>query len=476
MNSNFFCIIYNEARGLWVVVRESASSKGAPRFSGCMSMLLGQLLALSMLHPLPLQAQVVAAPSAPVANRPQIDVTVNGRPLVQITTPSAAGVSNNHYLQFNVDSQGVILNNARTLALTQQGGYVAGNPYLAGGSARVILNQVTGTSPSLIQGYIEVAGQRADVVLANPNGITCNGGGFINTSRGVLTTGLPVLGAGGSLESFRVTQGQIQIDAAGLNNSGLDQLDLIARSVQVNGELWAGGNLNVIAGANQVSYADLGVQVIQGDGTQPTVGIDVAQLGGMYAGRIHLIGTEAGVGVNSQGTLAAQSGDFLLSSEGHITLSGLTAAQGRAVVAATEGIAHSGALYAQQTASLASLGELRNTGSLAAGGDLTLVAATLTSTGTLGAGIDGEGLATRTGDLALLASDAVTLTGGAVAHDRLWVDAGGTLTNGGELEADALSLNGRDVNQAVQKPPRHSSGDTKCDLDAATIILHHASY
>ena len=128
MNSNFFCIIYNEARGLWVVVRESASSKGAPRFSGCMSMLLGQLLALSLLHSVPLQAQVVAAPSAPVANRPQIDVTANGLPLVQITTPSAAGVSNNHYLQFNVDGQGVILNNARTLALTQQGGYVAGNP------------------------------------------------------------------------------------------------------------------------------------------------------------------------------------------------------------------------------------------------------------------------------------------------------------------------------------------------------------
>ncbi|WP_196303671.1 two-partner secretion domain-containing protein, partial [Ralstonia solanacearum] len=41
---------------------------------------------------------------------------------------------------------------------------------LPGGSARIIVNQVTSTSPSTLQGYLEVAGPRAEVVIANPNG------------------------------------------------------------------------------------------------------------------------------------------------------------------------------------------------------------------------------------------------------------------------------------------------------------------
>ena len=115
-----------------------------------------------------------------------------------------------------------------------------------------------------------------------------------------------MFGGSGSLDAFRVTGGEINIGTAGLNASNTDQLDLISRSVKVNGELW-GNNLNVITGANQVNYANLGVQIIAGDANKPTVGIDVAQLGGMYANKIRLVGTEAGVGVVSAGTLASTS-------------------------------------------------------------------------------------------------------------------------------------------------------------------------
>lgn len=131
--------------------------------------------------------QIVADPNAGAGKRPVVDNTANGRPLVQIATPSAAGVSHNQYSQFNVGPNGAILNNARDVVLTQQGGYVGANPNLQGGAARVILNEVTSTSPSQLRGYTEVAGQRAEVIIANPNGISCDGCGFINTSRGVLT-------------------------------------------------------------------------------------------------------------------------------------------------------------------------------------------------------------------------------------------------------------------------------------------------
>jgi filamentous hemagglutinin len=315
-------------------------------------------------QPIIVTAQVIAAPNAAPNKRPVIDVTANGVPLVQITTPSAAGVSHNQYNQYNVDPAGVILNNSPTVVQTQQGGYVMGNPNLLGGAARIILNEVTSTNPSQLNGYTEVAGQQAEVIIANPNGISCNGCGFINTSRGMLTTGTPVMGAGGSLDALRVTGGNIQIGAAGLNAGNVSQLDLIARSVQVNGQLWA-GNLNAITGANLVNYNTLGVQIIAGDANKPTVGIDVALLGGMYANKIRLVGTEAGVGVNSLGNLSAQAGDFTLDNQGQITLGGSTTASGNLSINGNTGITNSGTLYSQQAAQLTTTGDINNTGRIA---------------------------------------------------------------------------------------------------------------
>lgn len=326
-------------------------------------------------QPMIVTAQAIADQAAAASKRPVIDTTANGIPLVQIATPNAAGVSHNLYTQFNVDPAGLILNNSPTTVLTQQAGYVAGNQNLANGAASVILNEVTSTSRSQLNGYIEVAGQQAQVIVANPNGITCNGCGFINTSRGVLTTGTPVLGTSGNLDSLRVTGGDIQIGMAGLNASNISQLDLIARSVQANGQLWA-GNLNVITGTNLVNYNNLGVQIIAGDANKPTVGIDVALLGGMYANKIRLVGTEAGVGVNSLGTLAAQAGDFTLDNQGQITLGGSTSASGNLSINSNTGITNTGTLSSQQAAQLTSTGNILNgTGAILNGGNTVLNAA-----------------------------------------------------------------------------------------------------
>ena len=361
-------------------------------------------------QPLIATAQVIADQNATANKRPLVDVTANGLPLVQITTPSAAGVSHNQYTQFNVDPTGVILNNSQTVVQTQQGGYVIANPNLANGAARIILNEVTSTNRSQLNGYTEVAGQQAEVIIANPNGISCNSCGFINTSRGVLTTGTPVIGVGGSLDAFRVTGGDIQVGATGLNASNVNQLDLITRSLQVNGQLWA-NNLNVITGANLASYNTLGVQVISGTGNKPTVGIDLALLGGMYANKIKMIGSEAGVGVNSLGTLAAQAGDFILDNQGQITLGGSTNASGNLTVNSNTSISNSGTIYSQQAAQLASTGTIGNTGIVAAQGNLTLNAASLNSTGTLGAGIANTGAVTPTGNLNITTQNQTTATG-----------------------------------------------------------------
>jgi len=244
---------------------------------------------------------VTLTPDGPSGQRPIIDAAANGVPLVHIAPPNASGVSRNGYKDFNVGSNGLILNNSATPVQTQLGGWTAGNPQLGYVPARLIVNEVLGTNASVLKGTIEVAGRKADVVISNPNGLLCDGCGFINTSRTTLSTGTPQYGANGSLSGFSVAQGQINVEAAGLNAANIEQLDLIARGLVIEGEVWA-QNLNVLAGTNQVLYASLAATPASaGAGGAPLFAIDLKDLGGMYANQVYLIATEKGLGVNSTG-------------------------------------------------------------------------------------------------------------------------------------------------------------------------------
>ncbi len=265
------------------------------------------------------QAQILADPQAQGTRRPHVTQAANGVPLVNIQTPSAGGVSHNAFSQFDVHKQGAILNNAKTAAQTQLGGWVQGNPSLVGGSARVILNEVNSNNPSLLRGYVEVAGQRAQVVIANPSGITCEGCGFINAHRATLTTGSPVTNAG-QLNGFRVQEGVIAIDGLGLDARNIDYTDLIARAVKLNASIWA-NQAKVITGANQVSVdpatgENTSTAPIEGKGPAPAFAMDVALLGGMYGNRITLVGTEQGLGVRNAGHIGAGAGEVIITADG----------------------------------------------------------------------------------------------------------------------------------------------------------------
>ncbi len=144
------------------------------------------------------------------------------------------------------------------------------------------------------------------VIVANPHGISCDGCGFINTPRVTLSTGKPVL-EGGRLDRFDVEGGQISIEGDGLNARNVSQFDLITRSAQINAELHA-NQLNVITGRNDVDAANLSATAKADDGSaKPQLAIDSSALGGMYAGAIRLVGTEAGVGVKLAGDMAASA-------------------------------------------------------------------------------------------------------------------------------------------------------------------------
>lgn len=264
-------------------------------------------------------ATPISVDTTGAGQKPIINSSANQIPVIQIVPPNTAGVSHNRFTQYNVGLEGQVLNNSGLASTSILAGPVAGNPMLGNSSARMILNEVTTANQSALNGTIEIAGKRADLVIANPNGITVNGAGFINTARAVLSTGKPQLTAGVVGDTLSVQQGQIVIQDKGLDARGADQLLLLSRSLQVNASLQA-NQLNIVTGANLINTNTGAITSQTGTGANPTVAVDVGNLGSMYANSIYLIGTDAGVGVNSKGKFEALTGDIQLSSAGDLTV------------------------------------------------------------------------------------------------------------------------------------------------------------
>ncbi|WP_418128016.1 DUF637 domain-containing protein [Variovorax sp. KK3] len=329
LNKRFHRVVVNAARGSKVVVQETARAMGkvgaTPLVAAAMGA-FGAFGAFGALAALPASAQIVGAPGAPANLRPMVLTAPNGVPLVNIRTPSASGVSRNLYNQFDVSARGLILNNARTAAQTQLGGLVQGNPFLANGPARVILNEIVGGNPTQLQGAIEVAGQRAEVIVANPAGIAVAGGTFINAHRATLTTGVPQINAAGGLDGFVVRNGTVTFDGSGLDARSTDYAAILARAAQVNAAIWA-NELQIVTGANEVSADGTQFTPTTGTGAPPRFALDVAHVGGMYAGHIRLIGTEHGLGARNAGSMYMGPGEFVMTLDGRLINKGSIEAQ-----------------------------------------------------------------------------------------------------------------------------------------------------
>ncbi|MEP7244260.1 MAG: hemagglutinin repeat-containing protein [Gammaproteobacteria bacterium] len=258
----------------------------------------------------------------------QVYVAPNGVPVVNIANPNAAGVSHNQYTQFNVDSRGLVLNNGDVSQVSRQSqlaGATLANLNLAS-QAKIILNEVVSPNRSVLAGFTEVLGGKADVIVANPFGITCSGCGFVNTDRVALTTGTPNFGTGGELNGFSVNGGGVLISGAGLNAAGQNYFDIVSRSLKVDGQINA-HTLSVVTGTNDWDYESGSATPIAGASAASGYAFDSTALGGIYADRIRIIATEAGVGVRALGDVAATGDDFSIDSNGKIELKGAMSAQ-----------------------------------------------------------------------------------------------------------------------------------------------------
>lgn len=424
-------------------------------FYQCLAMSLAGILFLNPIVSAAAQLSVdPASPGTSIGHAP------NGVPLVNIARPNGSGLSHNLFTDYNVGSNGLILNNATQPAQnTQLGGVILGNPGLQGRPASVILNEVTGGNRSHLGGYTEVAGHAARVIVANPHGITCNGCGFINTPRATLTTGKPVMD-GGRLDHFRVEGGDIALEGAGLNARNVSQFDLITRTAKLNAQLHA-DQLNIITGRNEVSADGAQVRALADDGREkPQLAIDSSALGGMYAGAIRLIGTEAGVGVRMSTDMASTAGDLFIDVKGDLSLAHTTSAG--ALVAKAASIELQGPTFAVGDVHVKADAGLVVKHTLASAGNVQVQAATVSNQGKIVSGInedrriagkqlnitaerlDNQGELNASGHLAIKAASAENT--GKIAANSAKIQARELVKNSGQMvTAQALTIAARQL-------------------------------
>ncbi|WP_072034242.1 hemagglutinin repeat-containing protein [Pectobacterium fontis] len=406
-----------------------------------------RLLAYTLIHLIAFQPLLpaMAAGVQVATGNTGLDQSGNGVPVINIATPNNAGLSHNQYQDFNVGKPGLILNNGtEQLNPTQLGGLIQNNPNLKGKAADAIINEVVSGNRSTLAGYLEVGGKQASVIVANPNGITCDGCGFINTPQVTLTTGKPQLDAQGNLQRLDVTRGDITLTGQGLDASKSDYLSLIARTAQIDAGLNA-NDTQIVLGANQVDAA--GKITAQATNSSVKVALDTGALGGMYTNRIKLVSSDKGVGVNI-GNLSARSGDITLSANGKLRL-GDAVAQGN-IQAEANALALQGKQQAGEALTLNARQDITlQDATLRAGQNIELASdgGLNAHNSVISAGVDAQGRVKSANQLTLK-GDNVTLSNTQLSAGKVTIGAGQSLqqdAKSGIKAASVLDMHGETV-------------------------------
>lgn len=239
--------------------------------------------------------------------------------VVNIVKANEQGLSHNQFNKFNVAKEGAVLNNAIAAGKSQLAGDLAANKNLQGKAASVILNEVVSKNPSLILGQQEIFGMAADYVLANPNGITYNGGSILNASRASLVVGRPDI-QGGSLKAFTVgANGEQQELRVNGTMSGNSVVDLVAPKVVVSKSAnLNAGKINMVTGANKVGYADDKIEKLAQANNAPV--LDGQVFGSMRAGSIRIHGTDSRATQTFDGANIQADNDLNVKAAGDVKL------------------------------------------------------------------------------------------------------------------------------------------------------------
>ena len=444
-------------------------------------------------------AQIISDPLAPIQFRPSITSSSNGTPVVDITAPSFGGISHNKFQRYNIDLSGLILNNSKLTGVSIIGGQVRANANLLNQQpAKVILNEVTNSTVSTLNGPTEVFGNKADVIIANPNGISCIGCAFINSGKVTLSTGIPLPDYNRGTVNFDVRRGTISIAGTGLsagNGASLQDIDLVGRQININAPIISDSTVRLRSGG--MVYQPSGDTITALDHsllssiTGPAISSSVA--GTIKAGTLSILSRDTALGITLTGDLLTTSsslsirsygdlmlasirsaGDIGLNADGTLVLTSQGSALGRItasankievtlgahvfandalIMQAIQSLAVRGILKAGTDISLISNGDLAASGTIAANGDVALEAQTLATSQLTASGasvtLSGIQSATLAGSTLIATSQNVTISGQNIdldvdtkfqANSNLVIDAKNQFTNAALLNYSNLDL------------------------------------
>lgn len=246
----------------------------------------------------------------------RVTTSGNGQAVIGLATPQS-GVSYNAFSQFNVDAAGAVFANR-------------------GSNARTIVAEVFSAAPARLAGPLSVDGPRANLIFASQNGISVDGGSFVNFGSVALTTGAlslkdQTLASGVTVRDIKAdtSAGGIEIGPGGLS-ADLIRLELIAKTLVINGPITNSYTsptavTRMVAGDSSAVFDTLAsptdnltpwAYYTAGTSSSPAIAVDVASGSKITSGRIEILITDQGAGVRNAGEFLASAGDFRLNGSG----------------------------------------------------------------------------------------------------------------------------------------------------------------
>ncbi|MGZ9979024.1 two-partner secretion domain-containing protein, partial [Bordetella bronchiseptica] len=468
MNAFCFRLVYSQCRAMYVPV--APRRRAARRGRGGVGRRLRRALAAAGVA---LACGAMAAPQR----------SPSGVPVIDIAAPNAHGLSHNRLRELDVEPPGLVFNNSLTEGRSQLAGHLNRNPGLRQ-AATAILTEITGTRPSRLHGTLEVFGRRADLIVANPNGLSVDGLSTLNASNLTLTTGRPSVN-GGRI-GLDVQQGTVTIERGGVNATGLGYFDVVARLVRLQGAVSSEqgkplADIAVVAGANRYDHATRRATPIAAGARGAAAGayaIDGTAAGAMYGKHITLVSSDSGLGVRQLGSLSSPSA-ITVSSQGEIALGDATVQRGplslKGAGAVSAGKLASGGAVRVAGGGAVKIASASSVGSLAIQGGGKVQATQLNAGGPLqvssrqavrlGAASSGQTLSVRAG--AALQADQLSAT------RRLGVDGKQAVTLGSVASDGALSVSAGgnlQAKQLVSNAGLDVRGQREVSLEAASSV------
>lgn len=162
------------------------------------------------------------------------------------------------------------------------------------------------------------------------------------------------------MKGYRVKGSKVTVGQKGMDNSQSDYTDIIADKAEIKGGVWSKKGIKVTTGKNNVDRTNDSVVYVGNKNTDNTdrssdtqsenqsYSVDVSQLGGMYAEKIHLVDNGQGLGVRNAGHIGASAGDVKIDSQGKVINSGTISSTQQADINAKKSIENTGKIETKQ--------------------------------------------------------------------------------------------------------------------------------